>query len=95
MVGVRVADPLAAVAPVPESATLSAVELLLTDMVQVAVIAPVVLGPKTIEAVQLAEAARLVPQFVDWTLKSLAFVPEMVRAPSVTVPVVVLLMVMD
>ena len=95
VVGVRVADPLAAVAPVPESATLSAVELLLTDMVQLAVSVPVVFGAKAIDAVQLAAAAKVVPQVVDEMVKSVGLAPEKVPVPSVTDAAVLFVMVTD
>ena len=70
--------------PVPESATLSGVELLLTVMLQVAARDPVVAGLNVMEAVQVPAAARTVPQVVDEILKSLAPVPEMAPVPSVT-----------
>lgn len=93
MVGVSVADPLAAVAPVPDSETLSAVELLLTLIVQEAVRAPVVLGEKTMDAVQLPAAARVVPQVVEEIVKSVGSVPERVPVPRVTEPEVPFVMV--
>lgn len=94
VVGLRVAEPLAAVAPVPESETLSAVELLLTVIVQDAVSAPVVLGVKVIDAVQVPAAAKVVPQVVEEIVKSLGSVPERVPVPRVTEPEVAFVIVM-
>lgn len=84
VVGLTLAEPLAGVAPVPESATLSAVELLLTVIVQDAVSAPVVLGVKIMDAVQVPAAAKVVPQVVDEIVKSVGSVPERVPVPRVT-----------
>lgn len=79
--------------PVPERETLSGVELLLSVMAQEAVSVPTMVGVKAIEAVQLADAARLALQ-VDVTAKSPALAP-VIDALRLTVPVVLLLMVMD
>lgn len=94
VVGLTLAEPLAGVAPVPESATLSAVELPLAVIVQDVVRDPVVLGAKAIEAVQLALAARVVPQAVEEIVKSVGSVPERVPFPRVTEPEAAFVMVM-
>lgn len=70
-------------APVPESATLSEVEPAV--MLQAALSEDVVEGVKLMAAVQLADGARLAPQFVEATAKSPELVPLIVPVLSVTV----------
>lgn len=81
--------------PAPERETVSGVELLLSVMPQEAVSVPTMVGVKMIEAVQLADAARVEPQVVDVTAKSPALAPVMDAALRATAPVVLLVMVMD
>lgn len=60
-------------------------------MLQVALSVPVVAGLKSMEAVQLADAAREAPQVVDVTAKSLAsapVIPEVLRVTELEVPLV-------
>lgn len=82
-------------APVPLRATESGVEELLLVIVQVAVRLPVVVGLNRILVVQLAEAARLDPQFVLEIAKSLGLAPEIPAPLSVTEVDVLLVTVMD
>lgn len=84
-----------ALAPVPLRATVSGVGELLLVMVQVAVRLPVVVGLNRILVVQLAEAARLDPQFVLEMAKSPALAPEIPAPLSVTEADVLLVTVMD
>lgn len=95
LVGFTLADPLTALPPVPESGTLSAVELLLTVMLQVAENDPMVAGLNVIEAAQLAAAVRVGPQELEVILKSPAFVPDIAPAPSVTESDVPFVIVID
>lgn len=80
-VGDTVAVPPEAAA-VPERATVTGVEPAV--MLQVAVSMPEVVGLKSTEAVQLADAAREEPQVVDVTAKSAASVPVIPAALRVT-----------
>lgn len=80
--------------PVPVSGTLSAVELLLTDISQVAARVPEAVGLNAMVAVQVPDAAKVDPQLVDEIEKSPAFVPVMVPVPSVTEAVVPFVTVM-
>lgn len=95
LVGFTLADPLTALPPVPESGTLSAVELLLTVMLQVAENDPMVAGLNVIEAAQLPAAVRVGPQELEVILKSPAFVPDIAPAPSVTESDVPFVIVID
>lgn len=92
-VGDNVALPPGA-APVPESVTESEAGLPLVAMLQVALSGFVVEGLKSIDAVQLAEAAKFPPQVVDMMAKSPAFDPEIEPAPRVTAPDVPFVIVM-
>jgi hypothetical protein len=83
-VGDTVTVPAEAAVPVPESEAVSAAELLLLVMLNVALSAPVTLGVKTIAAVQLADAAKLDPQVVDEIEKLLALVPVIETELSAT-----------
>lgn len=74
--------------PVPAKATESGVGELLLVMDQVAASEPVVAGVKVMFAVQLADAARLVPQVVEETAKSAALVPVIPAALRLTDDVV-------
>ena len=80
--------------PVPDKATVSGVEELLLVMLQFAESAPEAVGLKVMLAVQLAEAARVDPQLVEETVKSLAFVPETPALLRLTELVVLLVTVM-
>lgn len=93
-VGDTLADSVADVPPVPDSATERGVEELLLVMDQLAVRDPEAFGAKTMLEVQLAEAARLDPQVVEATEKSPAFVPEIPALLRVTELEVLLLTVM-
>lgn len=92
--GLTVALPALEVAPEPLRATESGVEELLLVMVQVAARLPVVVGLKRMFVVQLAEAARLDPQFVLEMAKSPGLVPEIPAPLSVTEAEVLLVTVM-
>jgi len=81
--------------PVPERATVRGVVLAELVMLQVALSVPVVAGLKSMEAAQLAEAARVDPQVVAGSPKSLGLVPPSVPALRVTDAVVPLLTVTD
>lgn len=70
--------------PVPLSATLRGVELLLTGKPQLAVRAPVAAGLKMMVVVQVAAAAKVDPQVVEEIAKSPASVPVTPCVPSVT-----------
>jgi len=83
-VGDTVTLPLETAVPVPESAAVSAVELLLLVMLNVAEREPAAVGVKTTLAVQVAEAARAVPQVVEEIEKSAGSVPERDGALRVT-----------
>ena len=63
------------VEPVPESDAVCGLLPAVSEIVKVAVRAPVVVGLNTTVTVQLAEAARLAPQLLAEILKSPAFVP--------------------
>ena len=63
-------------APDPESATVCGLPVPESVNVSVAVRVPAAVGLNATDAVQLAEAARLVPQVLLAMLKSPAFVPE-------------------
>lgn len=69
-----------ALAPVPERLTVSGVGLLLVVMLNTALSADVVVGVNFTKAAQLADAARLAPQFVDEIAKSAMLVPVMLSA---------------
>lgn len=83
-VGDALAVPPVDVVPVPESATMSAVELEELLIVQDAVMLPVAAGLNETEAVQLAEAASEEPQVVV-EVKSAVSVPVIPAPLSVTV----------
>ena len=88
LVGDTVTLPEVELDPVPLSATLSGVELLLTVIPQLAERDPVAVGLKTTVAVQFAEAAKVDPQVVEEMEKSPALVPVMAPVPIVTEAVV-------
>lgn len=81
--------------PVPESATVNGVGLVLVVMLNTAFSAEVVVGLNVMKATQLADTPRLEPQFVDATAKSAAFPPVMLSALRVMELVVELVTVMD
>ena len=93
--GLTVALPGLELAPEPLRATESGVEELLLVMAQVAVRLPAVVGLKRMFVVQLAEAARLDPQFVLEMAKSPGLAPEIPAPLSVTEADVLLVMVID
>jgi hypothetical protein len=64
------------VPPAPESETFCGLFVAESVKLNVAVRVPVAVGLKTMDAVQFAEAARLVPQVLLAMLKSPAFAPE-------------------
>jgi len=66
----------AVVEPVPERETFCGLLVAESTKLNVAVRVPAAVGLKTMDAAQLAEAARLVPQVLLAMLKSAAFVPE-------------------
>ena len=74
--------------PVPVIGTLSAVELLLTVISQVAVRVPEAVGLNTMVAVQEADAANVDVQVVEEIEKSPELVPVIEPVPSVTAAVV-------
>jgi hypothetical protein len=76
-VGETVTLPLAELPPVPESATVCGLLLDVSDTVRVAARDPLTLGLKATEMLQLADAARLVPQVLLEMRKSPGFVPAM------------------
>lgn len=76
---------LAPVVPVPDSATVCGLGAALSLKSRVAVRIPVVVGANTILAVQLAEAARLVPQVLEAIRKSPAFAPVITTLLMLTV----------
>lgn len=70
--------------PVPESATVSGVALLLSVMLQEALSGATSEGVKATVTAQLADAARLEPQVVEVTAKSDGFAPEIPAELKVT-----------
>jgi hypothetical protein len=81
--GLTEAVPPVVLVPVPESATVCGLLLEVSETDSVAALAPLVLGLNVTETVQLADAARLVPQVLLEMLKSPGVVP-----PSVTLFIV-------
>lgn len=75
VVGLTVTVPVAAV-PLPVSATLCGLPAPLSVNLSVALRAPATVGAKIMFAVQLAEAARLVPHVLLKIVKSPGLVPE-------------------
>jgi len=92
-VGVRVTVGAVEAAPVPARATVCGVPVALSATDRLAVSAPAAAGLNSTDTVQLAAAARVVPQVVADLRKDVALVPVMVSDVSVTVPVPVFLMV--
>jgi hypothetical protein len=76
-VGLVDAVPPEVLAPVPESATVCGLLLDVSETVNVAARAPVTLGLNAMETLQLAEAARLVPQVLLEIRKSPGSAPVM------------------
>jgi hypothetical protein len=75
---------LVAEVPVPESVTVCGLLLSESTTVSVAVLAPVVVGAKTIFTVQLAVALRLLPQVLEKILNSPGLAPPIAMLPMDT-----------
>jgi hypothetical protein len=82
-VGAAVTLPPVVLPPVPESATVCGLLLDVSETVSVAARDPLTLGLNATEMLQLAEAARLVPQVLLEMRKSPGFVPVMATLPIV------------
>jgi hypothetical protein len=74
--GAAAAVPVEAPVPVPDSATVCGLPVPVSVKPRVALRAPATVGPKTMFAVQLAAAARLVPQVLLNIVKSPGLAPE-------------------
>jgi hypothetical protein len=83
--GLAEALPPVVLAPVPERATVCGLLLAVSETDSVAALAPLAVGLNATETVQLADAARLVPQVLL----------EMLKSPGLVPPSVTLLMVTD